>query len=110
MHQNWSTFTTPLVRSRPDRRPCLSKELLALVRAGYINRTKCTKHSLGKEKEEEEEEEEEEEMHAEYQKVSFSGMPFCRRAPQLEGWYITTELCHGTYAAIMIVKTMTYHP
>jgi hypothetical protein len=88
----------------------LSKELLALVRAGYINRTKCTKHSLGKEKEEEEEEEEEEEMHAEYQKVSFSGMPFCRRAPQLEGWYITTELCHGTYAAIMIVKTMTYHP
>ena len=35
---DWSSecSTTPLVRFRPDRRPCLSRELLALVRAGKL--------------------------------------------------------------------------
>ena len=42
---DWSLecSTTPLVLSGPDGRHCLSRESLALVRAGHINRTKCTK-------------------------------------------------------------------
>ena len=35
--------TTPLVLPRPDGRPCLSRETLAVIRAGQSYRTKCTK-------------------------------------------------------------------
>ena len=44
---DWSLecSTTPLVLSGPDGRPCLSREILALVRAGRSYHTKCTKCS-----------------------------------------------------------------
>jgi hypothetical protein len=45
---DWSSecSTTPLVLSGPDGRPCLSRETLALARAGQLNRTKCTKFKV----------------------------------------------------------------
>ena len=46
---DWSSkcSTTSLVLSGPDGRPGLSRELLVVVRAGQINRTKCTKTQPG---------------------------------------------------------------
>ena len=45
---DWSLecSSTPLFLSGPDGRPCLSRGLLVLVRAGQINRTKCTKCTI----------------------------------------------------------------